>query len=126
MWYEEGKPINLSCARLAWVLFYGEAIPEGLVIDHINGDPSDNRIVNLRLVTQKDNARNCRRKKRPAKREDQYVETGVYGVKYDKKYNCYIVWIDGKPSLSTYCYEDAKQARWDWEFKKGYHENNGF
>ena len=33
-------------------------IPDGMVIDHINRDPSDNRIVNLRCVTQSVNLAN--------------------------------------------------------------------
>ena len=41
--------------RVAWAMHYGEW-PE--VIDHINGDRSDNRIVNLRSVTTADNNRN--------------------------------------------------------------------
>lgn len=55
--------INVTCAgksytaqRVAWELFYGEA-PEG-VIDHINGIKDDNRIVNLRDVSQKVNMQN--------------------------------------------------------------------
>lgn len=46
--------------RLAWYLHYGEW-PNG-DIDHINGDRSDNRIANLRVVT---NAINCQNKRRP-------------------------------------------------------------
>ena len=37
-------------ARLVWMLHYGED-PKELVIDHINRDACDNRIVNLRAVT---------------------------------------------------------------------------
>lgn len=43
--------------RLAWIYKNGE-IPEGMVIDHINGDPSDDRIINLRLATQLQNSQN--------------------------------------------------------------------
>lgn len=42
--------------RVAWFLHYGEW-PNG-DIDHINRDPSDNRIANLRIATRKQNARN--------------------------------------------------------------------
>jgi hypothetical protein len=37
--------------RLAWWHVYG-AIPNGMELDHINGDPGDNRITNLRVVTK--------------------------------------------------------------------------
>lgn len=42
--------------RVAWFLFYGEW-PEKS-IDHINGDPSDNRIINLRLASTSENGFN--------------------------------------------------------------------
>jgi hypothetical protein len=42
--------------RLAWLAHYGEW-PSGF-IDHINGDPTDNRIANLRSVSPAGNAQN--------------------------------------------------------------------
>ena len=45
--------------RLAWLFEHG-AWPAG-VIDHINGDPADNRISNLRDVAQTSNSQNQRR-----------------------------------------------------------------
>ena len=44
--------------RLAWLYVFG-AWP-GEIIDHINGDRSDNRIVNLRCVSQGENLQNQR------------------------------------------------------------------
>ena len=44
--------------RLAWRFVHGEW-PDG-EIDHINGNPSDNRIANLRVVTRRQNMRNAK------------------------------------------------------------------
>lgn len=51
--------------RLAWLYVHG-AMPTG-VIDHINGNRSDNRIANLRDVTQSVNLQNMRRAKSTSK-----------------------------------------------------------
>lgn len=42
--------------RLIWVWHYG-SIPPGLVVDHIDGRRTNNRIDNLRLLTVGDNSR---------------------------------------------------------------------
>ena len=66
----EGKYYMLH--RLIWTLAHGE-IPKGLVIDHINGNKNDNRLVNLRAITAQKNQHNrhtakgygwCKRDKR--------------------------------------------------------------
>lgn len=49
------------CHRLAWVLYHGKW-PDGH-IDHINQNPSDNRIANLRDVSAAINHRNVKMQK---------------------------------------------------------------
>lgn len=43
--------------RVIWYYFNGE-IPEGMEIDHINGNKQDNRLSNLRCVTHSENMNN--------------------------------------------------------------------
>lgn len=51
----DGK--DFKCSRIIWVLFYGQ-ITDSLVIDHIDGNPHNNTIENLRCVTLQENSRN--------------------------------------------------------------------
>lgn len=48
--------------RLAWAIYYGIMPTEELVVDHINKKRDDNRINNLRLITDKLNSQNKKRK----------------------------------------------------------------
>lgn len=48
--------IRYKTHRVVWELFNGP-IPEGLVIDHIDGDKHNNKISNLRCVTKQQNTR---------------------------------------------------------------------
>tara|TARA_Y100000114_G_C11764120_1_gene332354 strand:+ start:40100 stop:40678 length:579 start_codon:yes stop_codon:yes gene_type:complete len=52
-------------------------IPEGCVIDHIDGNPFNNHIDNLRAVSRKVNSRNMKRNK--------FNKTGYNGVSIDQK-----------------------------------------
>ena len=67
------KPVKLH--RAAWALTYGNW-PSGQ-IDHINGDKADNRICNLREVTNVQNKQNTGK---PASNT-----SGIMGVSFHKK-----------------------------------------
>lgn len=64
----------LGAHRAAWMHANG-AIPAGHVVDHIDGNKRDNRLVNLRVVTVSQNGRN---RHRPA------GANTVVGVTWDK------------------------------------------
>lgn len=80
---------------------------KGQVVDHINGNPLDNRKENLRIVTQQINTRNKRSSKGST---SKYV--GVYYHKQNKRWAIQIR-IDGKViSFPTYkTEEEAKEIR---------------
>ena len=54
------KPI--LCHRAIWVLFNKE-VPDGMQIDHIDGDKLNNRIENLRLASASNNSMNTKLRK---------------------------------------------------------------
>jgi hypothetical protein len=89
-------------SRLAWLYVFGKW-PHA-EIDHINRDPSDNRIENLREATRAENTRNCRVR--------SHSVSGIKGVAYiaDKqKWNAKIR-ADGKTIFLGY-YDTAAAAQ---------------
>ena len=50
----KNKSYTFTLARFIYAWFYGE-VPEGMVIDHYNNDPYDNRIENLQPLTIEEN-----------------------------------------------------------------------
>ena len=61
--------------RLVWIYHYGD-IPNGMFVDHIDGDKSNNRIENLRLATYSQNQHN--------RKICSTNTSGVKGVYWDK------------------------------------------
>lgn len=52
------KNKKYSSSRLVWLYVHGVWPPDGLQVDHINRNPGDNRLVNLRCVTGSENCMN--------------------------------------------------------------------
>jgi hypothetical protein len=102
-----GSPVLAH--RLAWFLYYGQW-PKSQ-IDHINGIKCDNRITNLRDVTQSQNQCNV------GTRKDN--TSGFRGVTFHKHRRKWVV--EGRRFGKRACVgyydsiEDAKAARIKWE-----------
>jgi hypothetical protein len=106
--------------RIVWQMVNG-AIPQGMMIDHINQDKSDNRIHNLRLVSNKQNTQNATRNPRN--------KSGVAGVFWDKRRGNWQAKIranDKNIYLGAFNdLSEAAAARAEAEKKYGFHENHG-
>lgn len=57
-WVVKFKSVPYLVHRIVVVLSTGKDIAEGMVVDHIDGIPSNNIINNLRVISQKENSRN--------------------------------------------------------------------
>lgn len=105
--------------RIAWIITHGDWPADQ--IDHINGDPSDNRISNLRTVSNAENGRN------QAIRSDN--TSGVMGVCWDKsrgKWQASIMVDQRQIHIGRFTdLADAIAARAAAEIAHGFHQNHG-
>lgn len=100
--------------RIIWELYFGN-IPDGSVIDHIDGNQFNNKISNLRIVGQKENCQNS------SLRSDS--KTGKCGITISKIKNIFYyrtyVTKNGKQtskvfSIDKYGKEQAFQLALQW------------
>ena len=101
----EGK--SWKAHRIIWEMVNGP-IPEGMLVDHKDRDPFNNRISNLRLATRSQNNSNCKRRKSN--------KSGYHGVTWCEDL---MKWhprlkVNGKVILLGY-FDDVKDAAAAWE-----------
>ncbi|WP_161636092.1 HNH endonuclease [Deinococcus phoenicis] len=77
----EKAPGHIVRRSLHWMVLGIEELPEGVVVDHINGDPLDNRRRNLRLVNPTQSALNRRAAR---------GKSGYRGVRHIEKENRFV------------------------------------
>lgn len=115
--------VDYPAHRLIWLMVYG-AFPNG-VIDHIDHDEHNNRLSNLREVTQQENNRNY-----PKRVDNSSGVTGVWERKdVSKKAKRYIAEIrdatNKKRTKAFHTFQEAVIQRQQWERDFGYHPNHG-
>lgn len=104
--------------RLVFVYLFGECGPS---VDHIDGNPSNNKSCNLRLVDQQTNSKNSKKPKSN--------KSGCAGVSFDdvnRKWRATIK-VDRKQiHLGRFTsIGDAIKTRKQAELKYGFHANHG-
>lgn len=107
--------------RVCWAIHYGEWPKDGMVVDHINGDGSDNRICNLRVVKQSENARNCKLSKNNT--------SGFNGVWFSNTYGKWVAELKvnrKKRRIGSYKTKgEAVAAMMAAKKIMGFHDNHG-
>ena len=110
--------VSFSEHRVAWAIYHGEW-PD-LQIDHLNGDPSDNRLANLRLATNQMNSCNSK-----LPRNNKSGRIGVNLTKYGS-WRAEICVHQKRIHLGCFdSFEAACAARVAAEREYGFHPNHG-
>lgn len=109
---------NYLAHRLIWEMVHSE---EPDCVDHINGDQTDNRLVNLRNISQALNNRNCK-----LRRDNQ---SGCVGVYWDKSRRVWRVYLTDKGKTEYIgafkALDDAIVARRGRQINHGFTERHG-
>lgn len=120
--YRRGKILgqNLRAHRVIWCMVTG-SWPE-YMIDHIDGNPENNKWENLRSVSPKDNSKNSK-----TRLDNSSGTTGVYFNKTNNKWIVQITDISGKRHYkgSYLDLDKAIEIRKYWEGVYNYHKNHG-
>jgi len=107
--------------RVAWAIYHGVWPRDDQQVDHIDGNPMNNKIANLRLVSQAENGKN--------QKLHSNNSTGVSGVTWhsrDSRFQACISDSGRRVHLGMFdTLLDAVAARKSAESSMGYHENHG-
>ncbi len=92
--------------RIIYCLFLQKDLPTTFVIDHIDGDCLNNKINNLRIVTQSENSRNKKHQLSNTKEQciSEYPESKRFRVSYTENLKVvtkYFSYTNGKKSFGT-------------------------
>jgi len=119
--YFHGKLLGVRYLAHRIIYAYIHNIWPSDTIDHINGDKTDNRWKNLRLVTQQENNRNLKLRSNNT--------SGVIGVSWCGIRKKWRVAIGADRKIQRSCYratfEEAVFERKRLEREYGYHANHG-
>ena len=104
-WYVAVHHVQYFAHRLVWLYIHGDPVPD--CIDHIDGNPLNNRFSNLRAATKAQNCANQRLR--------DSNTTGVKGViRRNGRFRAQIVVNFKMHSLGTFAtLEQAAKARYD-------------
>lgn len=90
------------------ILFSGQTVPNGMWIDHINGNKSDNRLFNLRVVTPSQNGHHRTKLNKNNK-------SGAAGVRFDPSRGKFFAYINVNRKMIALgrfkTHEEAAEAR---------------
>lgn len=104
--------------RVIWIFMFGH-IPEGFYIDHINGNKIDNRLENLRLVTNSQNQQN-----RPAPKNSSSGYRGVTWHKQAGKWMARICCNNQRKTIGFFDTSEAAYEAYKEEAKKNFTHAN--
>lgn len=108
--YKNGLPRNSAVSvnnksyyihRIIYEMLTGCKIEKGCVIDHVDGNPHNNRIDNLKKVLSADNSHNVKKM--------SHNKSGITGVVYCQSTNSWrAVWHDGQGKQKSKSYSVNK------------------